>query len=275
MRYLIVFLTCLLLAGSAFADDPGVRDSLIIETVYAELGDSVADLRVYVTCDDSVFFYNMPLAWYSPDSSINPSHITYHNTLLYWDDVYDTLMYDQGFWRILAWADVSGPDNPPVITGNYRDHLWTLTFSIDSLAIPQVVTIDTTYDPIMGSLLFGLIGGTQALIPVFTPGVIFYGTTSDVSDMTQPLPQQLTLYQNYPNPFNVYTVIRYYLPEDGHVSIDIYDLLGRKVRNLVNTDQKAGTNGVTFKASDLPSGIYFYTLRSGGKTEKKRMQLLK
>jgi len=66
------FLTCLLVislsAGFAFADDPGERDSLIVETVFAELGDSTVDVRIYATCDDSVGFYNMPFAWYSPDS---------------------------------------------------------------------------------------------------------------------------------------------------------------------------------------------------------------
>ncbi|UCE64967.1 MAG: T9SS type A sorting domain-containing protein, partial [Candidatus Zixiibacteriota bacterium] len=198
------------------------------------------------------------------------------NTLIQWDETYDSLIYDQGFLRMIGWSDISAPpDNPPVITSNNREHLWTLRFSIDSLAIPQTVTIDTTYDPVNGSLLFGLTGGVHVLIPVFTPGVIFYGTTSEVSDMTQPLPQRLTLYQNFPNPFNSYTVIRYYLPDDGHVSIEIYDLLGRRVRNLVDAEETAGTHGVTLKANGLSSGIYFYTLKSEGKTETIRMQLLK
>ncbi len=275
MKSIVVFWVCFLFAGLAFADDPGERDSLIMETVFAELGDSVVDVRIYVTCDDSICFYNMPLAWYSPDSAINFSQVIYHGVLLQWDDVYDSLLYDQGFLRMIAWSDISGPENPYIITWNQRAHLWTLRFSIDSLAIPQTVTIDTTCDPVNGSLLFGLVGGTLALTPVFTPGIIFYGTTSDVSDMTQPLPQRLTLYQNYPNPFNKHTVIKYYLPDNGHVSIEIYDLLGRRVRTLVDAEEMAGTHGITMKANDLSSGIYFYTLRFGGKTETKRMQLLK
>jgi len=176
---------------------------------------------------------------------------------------------------MLGWSDISGAENPPIYTWNYRQHLWTLQFSIDPSAIPQIVAIDSTYDPINGSLLFGLIDGVHAFIPVFTPGAIFYGITSDVSDMTQPLPQQLTLYQNFPNPFNSSTVIRYYLPDDGYVSIGIYDLLGRKVRALIHAEEQAGTHSITFNANDLPSGIYFYTLEAGRKIEAKRMQLLK
>jgi len=273
------FLTCLLVislsAGFAFAEDPGERDSLIVETVFAELGDSTVDVRIYATCDDSVGFYNMPFAWYSPDSAINPSQVVYHGVLLDWDETFDSLLYDQGFVRMLGWSDISGAENPPIYTWNYRQHLWTLQFSIDPSAIPQIVAIDSTYDPINGSLLFGLIDGVHAFIPVFTPGAIFYGITSDVSDMTQPLPQQLTLYQNFPNPFNSSTVIRYYLPDDGYVSIGIYDLLGRKVRALIHAEEQAGTHSITFNANDLPSGIYFYTLEAGRKIEAKRMQLLK
>jgi hypothetical protein len=275
MRILILLPAVLFLAGSALADDPGDRDSLIIETVYAELGDTAVDVRIFVTCDDSVFYYNMPLTWSSPDSSINLIEVTYHNTLLYWDDVHDSLLYDQGFLRMLGWADISGDENPPLLTLNYREHLCTLKFSIDSLAGPQFITIDTTYDPVDGSLLFGLYGGVISLVPDFTPGAIFYGTTSDVSDMTLPLPQRLTLYQNYPNPFNSYTVIRYYLPESGHVTINIYDLLGRRIETLVDEERSSGTHGLRFIATGLSSGIYFYSLRINGKTETKRMQLLK
>lgn len=275
MKSIVVFWACFLFAGFAFADDPGVRDSLIIETVYAELGDSVVDVRIYATSDDSIAFYNMPLAWYSPDSAINLSQVIYHGVLLYWDDVYDSLLHDQGFLRMIGWSDISGPENPPILTWNYREHLWTLHFSIDSLAAPQFIAIDTTFDPVNGPLLFCLVDGINAFAPELTPGAIFYGITTGISDMTLPLPRQLTLYQNYPNPFNKHTVIRYYLPGNGRVSIEIYDLLGRRVSTLVDAEEEAGTHSVTLKTNGLSSGIYFYTIRFGDKTETKRMQLLK
>jgi hypothetical protein len=275
MKILIASFISLVFVGVALADDPGVRDSLIMETVHAELGDTLVEVPMYITCDDSVVFYNMPFAWYSPDSAINPFQVLYHGVLFNWEDLYDSTLLDQGFIRMLGWNDISGDENPPIFTQNYRQHLWTLQFSIDSSAIPQIVNIDSTYDPINGPLMFGLAGGVQVLTPEFTPGAIFYGITTEISDMTQPLPQQLTLYQNYPNPFNAFTVIRYYLPDDGHASVTMYDLLGRKVMALADAEEKAGTHSVTFKDYRIPSGIYFYVLRYNGQIITRKMQFLK
>jgi hypothetical protein len=118
MKIPIVSLVSMLLAGSAFADDPGVRDSLIIETVYAELGDSTADVNIYVTSDDSIVFYIIPLTWY-PDSVnyIYPTAVSYFYPLTYWDDLYDSILYDQGFIRMLGWENGGSPA-PPIFTNN-------------------------------------------------------------------------------------------------------------------------------------------------------------
>lgn len=72
--------------------------------------------------------------------------------------------------------------------------------------------------------------------------------------------QKLELYQNYPNPFNAKTMISYTLKEKQHVSVTIYDLLGRKIKELVNEQQLSGIYSVSFDAEKLPSGIYFCIL---------------
>lgn len=74
------------------------------------------------------------------------------------------------------------------------------------------------------------------------------------------LPTEFTLYQNYPNPFNPVTTIKYDLPDVSDVSLIIYDILGRKVKELVNTKQQAGRYEVQFNASTLASGVYIYQL---------------
>jgi len=80
---------------------------------------------------------------------------------------------------------------------------------------------------------------------------------------------------NYPNPFNPSTIISYQLPSNGLVTIKVFDVLGREVRTLVNDYKTSGTYTVSFDASKLASGIYFYQLRSGNYISTKKMLLLK
>ena len=81
--------------------------------------------------------------------------------------------------------------------------------------------------------------------------------------------------QNYPNPFNPETKIDFNLPEDGFVSITLYDNSGREISSLVNESKNAGFYTVKFNASDLSSGIYFYTIKANGFSATKKMILNK
>ena len=92
-------------------------------------------------------------------------------------------------------------------------------------------------------------------------------------DVTAPL--EFALDQNYPNPFNPSTVIKYSIPTDGFVTLDVYNLLGEKVASLVNSVQKAGRYELTFDASKFASGVYVYSLRSGSFNAVKKMILMK
>jgi serine protease AprX len=95
------------------------------------------------------------------------------------------------------------------------------------------------------------------------------------------LPDKFTVYGNYPNPFNLSTVLSFYLPEAGHVNIDIYNILGRRVTNLVNGELDAGMNSVTWNSTDIggnetASGVYFYRITYRDKeTVTRKMLLLK
>ncbi|MGD8782594.1 MAG: T9SS type A sorting domain-containing protein [Ignavibacteria bacterium] len=81
--------------------------------------------------------------------------------------------------------------------------------------------------------------------------------------------------ENYPNPFNPATIISYTLPEEGRVSIKIYDILGREVETIVNEIRTAGTHSVEFNASHLPSGVYLYRIETSRGMLTKKMLLLK
>ncbi len=88
-------------------------------------------------------------------------------------------------------------------------------------------------------------------------------------------PVKLRLEQNYPNPFNPVTVIRYSLPQRDHVRIEVFDIQGRQVALLENSERIAGTHQVTFDASGLASGVYISRLQVGNTVLTGKMMLIK
>jgi hypothetical protein len=88
-------------------------------------------------------------------------------------------------------------------------------------------------------------------------------------------PEAFRLYSNYPNPFNPVTTISYSIPSDTRVMLKVFNALGEEVRTLVNEEQSAGLHKISFQASNLPSGIYFYTITAGNISETRKMILMK
>ncbi|HWA06624.1 MAG TPA: FG-GAP-like repeat-containing protein, partial [Ignavibacteria bacterium] len=89
------------------------------------------------------------------------------------------------------------------------------------------------------------------------------------------IPREYKLFQNYPNPFNPSTNFSFSIPRAVNVNVKIYDSLGKVISNPVNEVKPAGDYSIYFDASNLPSGIYFYTLEAGEFNETKKMILLK
>lgn len=106
-----------------------------------------------------------------------------------------------------------------------------------------------------------------------------YGLSSKVGSITPDLvtgiPGEFKLFNNYPNPFNLKTKIRYYLPKNTKVKMNVYDIAGRQVKTLINDNENAGSYEIIFDGSELPSGVYLYTLEAGKYRDAKKMILLK
>ncbi len=120
-------------------------------------------------------------------------------------------------------------------------------------------------------------------LAVQTIPLAFYDDIVDVHDLPKII-NEFKIEQNYPNPFNPITTISYTIPEIDYqqipnsltkVVIDIYNILGQKIRTLVNEEQKCGNYTIKFDASNLPSGVYLYKIIAGQNIETKKMVLLK
>lgn len=123
-----------------------------------------------------------------------------------------------------------------------------------------------------GELLY-----STSILRGFVKDGITYGDTTLVGieyDLNK-IPTEFSLFQNYPNPFNPTTAIKYELPKQSRVQLIIYNILGQKVDELVNTFQKAGRYEVKWNAENFASGIYYYRIEAGNFVQTKKLILLK
>ncbi len=162
--------------------------------------------------------------------------------------------------------------------------LATLHFTVDA-ACPE-----TTF--VIDSVMVGLNSGTEftitnalgggAFTPGFTPGSIEVKIVSGVEDITpeNTLPTDFALAQNYPNPFNPTTSIELSLPTASKVTLDVFNIIGQKVRNLIDAELPAGVHRVEFdgrasSGNTLATGVYFYRISIDEFTQTKKMLLMK
>jgi len=101
------------------------------------------------------------------------------------------------------------------------------------------------------------------------------GTFAGVAHQQERVPATYVLDQNYPNPFNPVTIIQYALPHLSHVVLSVYNALGQLVKTLVNGEEEPGYHDVSFDASQLASGVYFYRLQVRDFTQTKRLLVVR
>jgi photosystem II stability/assembly factor-like uncharacterized protein len=102
------------------------------------------------------------------------------------------------------------------------------------------------------------------------------GWLTGIKQISGNIPKEFKLYQNYPNPFNPKTRIRYHVPKSTYINLIVYDITGKKIIDLVNRKQTAGTYETDFSGAGYSSGIYFYSLLiDGAINETKKMILVK
>ncbi len=159
-----------------------------------------------------------------------------------------------------------------------------LKFSINGLVVGSGTTDAGGVAIISYTLPSDSVASTHTITAVYT-GDANYSPQSGTGKLTYTLtgveknqiniPTKFDLSQNYPNPFNPTSTIRYDIPKTGIVNISVYDILGREIRVLVNEEKNPGHYEIIFDANALASGIYFYTIRTAGFIQSKKMILLR
>ena len=117
-------------------------------------------------------------------------------------------------------------------------------------------------------------------IPTFVPGSISPTWVKEIDTGNSGLPEKFALNQNYPNPFNSATVIRFALPQDSWVKVEVFNILGQKITTLVDEHltagyKETGWEGTDSKGNHVASGIYFFKINARNFTDIKKMVLLK
>lgn len=169
---------------------------------------------------------------------------------------------------------------PLIIDSVYTMTKWFVVASVhdtlyegDTVSLLISFTPDTTSVPAYYDTLYILSNSIYSLTKVPLSGIIEIPIS--VSQNVSDIPKNFGLSQNYPNPFNPTTVINYQLPINSFVTLKVYDMLGRKVANLINARKNAGYYNVTFNGDHLPSGVYFYRFQAGSYIQTRKLVLLK
>ena len=262
------------IAGSMQGWDPAASE------MTDEDGDGRYEIDFQLATGTVVFTKDDSADWTLPE---NQDRIT--------DNVWITRKHTQSLFNIAQEDGYSGNSGSPVGT------LWadTTTTAADSAGYTSFVAMH-------GGSTQSLIGDTVSLyLPqdglYFDVTFLSYSggnsgggfsysrtavtTSMDmITDDGSVLPDKYTLQQNFPNPFNPVTTLRYNLPENRLVNITIYDMLGRKVKTLINQNQDAGHKSVIWDATNdygkpVSAGIYLYQIQAGEYMQTKKMVLLK
>ncbi len=178
----------------------------------------------------------------------------------------------------IAWADVDEDGDPDLATAEFSTGQFRIYLNRNGLLdsapswqfdSPNVGTA-LTFGDINGDGHVDLVVGVsgQPCVSVF-----YNQISSDVQNQHEPF--KFALRQNFPNPFNPATTIAFELPQRSHVSLAVYDVLGRRVSSLINGSRDAGKHTLSFDASQLSSGTYFCRLQAEHFVDVRRMMVVK
>ena len=188
-------------------------------------------------------------------------------------------------WPTVLGERYSKDVKSPVINGGYNEWIFTIETSSDEVEItwlfediPDEYEIGYNYTD---GMFFADMRAIESLVvPNGSELIVRVGAELLASESSDLLPQVYSLHQNYPNPFNPVTSIYFDVPKAGNVNISVYDMLGRKIKTLVNEHLNPGFLNVQWNATNelsqpVSAGVYIYTIEAGSFRQTRKMILLK
>ena len=239
----------------------------------SENGDSLVFDFSFEDGDDFQSFFNdwlpVPLEEYLWENSTIPNSFDYDTTVTFPNGNDFRVVYAHGYYQ-----DEQLPSQryfvEQILTENRMGFLTPSNH--DSLPLIRPVY----YIEQVGIVFHELSQHRLALVGyIDSDGTEYGGIYEPTSAQVEDVPIDFALRQNYPNPFNPGTSIRYQLPYETHVRLEVYDMLGRRVAVLQDSRLPAGEHQITFNASGLPSGMYVYRIQIPGYSINRQMTLIK
>lgn len=237
-------------------DEANTMNALIGLDIIPELnGEYGYDSVTYIDAEEVIRFHR------GDDMNMGIKLLSASLYSLYSFEWYDDYNVDTDYWTWMNYGSLQ-----PQYASNTADGPVTIT-SQEAVSIEPGASVDVYY-----ALALGL--DEQAVLSNISEAEekfqAWFVSAEDAGLNTN----GFNLTQNYPNPFSQSTTISYHLPDDGFVSLKIYDVIGNEVATLVHSKQNGGAYIFHYDATDLRSGIYYYTLRFDDQV-KSRVMLLK
>ena len=180
---------------------------------------------------------------------------------LYSFEYYDNYYVDSSYWNWMNYGSLQ-----PLYASNTVNGSVSIT-SQAPVAVPPGESFDVYYAMALGA-------DEQTMLANIAKAELKYSVITAV-DNKEPSIKELSLGNNYPNPFKNSTAISYQLPDNGLVSLKVYNAIGNEIATLVNSNQTKGSHTIQFNATDLPGGVYYCTLRFNDQVRSNKLILVK
>ncbi len=264
-------------------DDDGAMYVTLRETV--DLGSNGKGIRKYdisgslpVTDNDALWFLSEDKTFIANDLLLDHGSDSNTSTddILYYCTRAGSGFNQDGIWRV---DDINSffPDTVRIITEMAlygSDENINARATIDFDAAGNIILAENSNEHIF-FIAPPNSDATNSFTTKSADTFLVTGTIVGIGDDTEIIPSQTVLLDNYPNPFNPKTTIPFKVASHQHVTLTVYDLLGKRIATLVNHELSPGYYEVNFNAVTLPSGYYIYHLKSGHYSQTKKMLLTK